>query len=283
MISIHELLTSVDIGLIFGIVAIGVYLTFRTINFADLTCDGSFVLGASVSAILIVNGVNPYIASFIACLAGGLAGFLTGILSVRFKIADLLSGIIVAFMLYSVNLKIMNDSPNITFIDNETVFSGVNTSFAIFIIILSLTIALIFILFSNFGLKLRATGYNHRFAVISGINTNLMTIIGVSVSNALIAIGGSLFSQYQGFCDISLGFGTLVIGLTSVVIGEKLFAFKKEPLVILACVLGSIIYRIFINIALHSDVFEIKTQDLNLVTGIMIIVAMLMKRKKSNA
>ncbi|MDR1475750.1 MAG: hypothetical protein LBI20_00315 [Holosporales bacterium] len=283
MIAIQEILTSIDVGLIFGIVAIGIYLTFRTINFADLTCDGSFALGASVSATLIVNGANPYLASIISLISGGIAGLLTGILNIKFKIADLLSGIIIAFMLYSVNLRIMGNSPNITFAESDSIFASSCVSFTIFSIILCLTLIIVYLLFSRFGLRLRAIGYNKQFAAISGININSMTIAGVSSSNALIALGGSLFSQYQGFCDISQGFGTLVIGLTSVVIGEKIFSFKKEPLLIFSCVLGSILYRIFINVALHGNSLGIGTQDLNLITGLITIVAMLIRKKYKNA
>ncbi|MDR1034643.1 MAG: hypothetical protein LBL32_01765 [Holosporales bacterium] len=283
MIAIQEILTSIDVGLVFGIVAIGIYLTFRTVNFADLTCDGSFSLGSAVSAILIVNRVNPYLASVVSLISGGIAGYLTAILNIKFKIADLLSGVIIAFMLYSVNLRIMNDAPNITLADEQTIFPGINTSLTIFAIVSLLTLAVVYLLFSRFGLKLRAVGYNKQFSVISGININLMTIAGVSISNALIALGGSLFSQYQGFCDISQGSGILVIGLASVIIGEKVFSFKKEPLIIFSCILGSILYRIFINIALHGGTFGIKTQDLNLITGFMTIGAMLIRKRYKNA
>ncbi|MDR2598254.1 MAG: hypothetical protein LBC25_00810 [Holosporales bacterium] len=283
MIAMQEILTSIDVGLIFGVVSIGIYLTFRTINFADLTCDGSFALGSAVSATLIVNGVNPYLASVVSLVSGGAAGFLTGILNIKFKIADLLAGIIVAFMLYSVNLRIMNNAPNITLADEGVLFPGTNTSLAIFTIILFLVLIIVYLLFSRFGLKLRAVGYNRQFAVISGINTNLMTIAGVSISNALIALGGSLFSQYQGFCDISQGFGSLVIGLTSVIIGEKIFSFRKEPLIIVSCVFGSILYRVFINVALHGSTFGIGTQDLNLLTGFMTIGALLIRKRCRNA
>ncbi|GHT89410.1 ABC transporter permease [Alphaproteobacteria bacterium] len=278
----QEIIMSIELGLIFSIVAVGIYLTFKTINFADMTCDGSFVLGAAVSSVYIKMGASPFIATFLALVFGGLAGLATGILNVKFKIKDLMCGIIVAFILYSINLRIMN-APNITFIEEVTIFSGRNTLTSVIIIVFVLNLALILILFSVFGLRLRAIGYNKQFAAISGINVKLMTIIGLMLSNAMIALGGSLFSQYQGFCDVSQGFGTLVIGLASVVIGEKMFAFKKEPLIILSCIFGSILYRIFMNIALHSDSIGIKTQDLNLITGLMIIAVMIVKKGGNNA
>ncbi|MDR0744860.1 MAG: hypothetical protein LBE97_02815 [Holosporales bacterium] len=280
MIGMQEILTSLNIGLIFGIVAIGIFLTFRTINFADMTCDGSFVLGASVSAVLIKYDVNPYIALVTSFISGGIAGFCTGILNVKFRIADLLSGIIIAFMLYSINLRIMEDAPNITLIDKTTIFENDTQSFVATAIILFLILGVVFMLFSKFGLKLRAVGYNQRFASISGININFMKIAGLMISNALIATGGGLFTNYQGFCDISGGIGTLVCGLASVIIGERILRFKKEPLFILSCVIGSIIYRIFINIALHGDILGIKTQDINLITGGLIIAIIIMKKGK---
>ncbi|MDR1475172.1 MAG: hypothetical protein LBI30_01465 [Holosporales bacterium] len=270
IISPQELLTCFEIGIIFGSVAVGVYLTFRTINFADLTCDGSFVLGAAVSAVLIKNGVDPYLSLFCSVLLGGVAGLLTGILNVKFGITDLLSGIIVAFMLYSVNLRVMGNSPNITFVSSENTF----------LITFPLALCLICLLSSGFGLKLRAIGYNKQFALTVGTNVELMTIIGLMLSNAMISLGGGLFSQYQGFCDVSQGVGALVTGLASVVIGEKVLPFKKEPFIVLSCIAGSILYRVFINIALHSDLLAIRTQDFNLITGVIIILIMI-KRKKA--
>ncbi|MDR1365361.1 MAG: hypothetical protein LBJ42_02115 [Holosporales bacterium] len=275
MIGLQELLTSIEIGLILGVVAIGIFVTFKTINFADMTCDGSFVLGAVVTAVTIKNGVNPYIAILTSMVAGGVAGCVTGILNIKCKITDLLSGIIVAYMLYSVNLMIMGNSPNLTFLDNQTVFSDSRIYAAI--VVVFLVAAVTWVMFSNTGLKLRAVGYNKQFATTSGINVNVITTLGLAISNAMIAAGGSLFSQYQGFCDISEGFGMLVTGLASIVIGTKTLAFRSEPLLIASCVVGSVLYRIFVNIALHSDALGIKTQNLNLITGLIAIAVMTMK------
>ena len=281
MISIQEILMSLDIGMIYGIIAIGIYLTFRTINFSDLTCDGSFVFGAAVSAVLIKQGINPYIAILAAFLSGGIAGLFTGVLNVYFKITDLLSGIIVAFMLYSINLKVMGNSPNITFADNITIFSfSKNIHLLNFSIITIIALFFVYLLYTSFGLALRSIGNNKNFSNIAGINVNFMTITGLFISNGLIGFGGAMFTQYQGFCDISQGFGTLVIGLASVIIGESLIKFKNTCLMILTCLVGSVIYRIFISTALHSDVFGIETQDLNLITGIMIIIIIFTKQRR---
>ncbi|MDR1333568.1 MAG: hypothetical protein LBJ69_04165 [Holosporales bacterium] len=275
MIGVQELLTSVEVGMILGVVAIGVFTTFKTINFADMTCDGSFVLGAAVTAVLIRGGLNPYLAILVSMLAGGMAGALTGILNIRYKIADLLSGIIVAYMLYSVNLMIMSNSPSITFMDRSTIFSS--SSMPAIVVVTLLVASVTCMMFSSFGLKLRAVGYNRQFATTHGIDVDRMTLLGLALSNAMIAAGGSIFSQFQGFCDVSGGFGMLVMGLASIIVGTNILPFKREPLLILSCIVGSIMYRIFINVALHSDACGIKTQNLNLVTGIIMIIIMMMK------
>jgi putative ABC transport system permease protein len=282
MIGIQELLTSVEVGLILGIVAIGVFTTFKTINFADMTCDGSFVSGAAVTAVLIKDGTNPYLAILASMIAGGLAGVLTGILNIRYKIADLLAGIIVSYMLYSVNLMVMGNAPSVTFVDHTTIFSS--SALPAIVVVTLLVAAVTCMMFSSFGLKLRAVGYNRQFATTHGIDVDKMTVLGLAMSNAMIAAGGSIFSQFQGFCDVAGGFGMLVMGLASIIIGTNILPFKREPLLILSCVAGSIMYRIFINVALHSDALGIKTQSLNLVTGIIMIAIMMMRGGvKSNA
>jgi putative ABC transport system permease protein len=275
---IHELLTSVEIGLIFGLVAIGIFITFKIINFADMTCDGSFTLGAAVSAVAIKYGMNQYFALLLSMIFGAIAGGCTGILNVKCKIPELLSGIIVAYILYSINLMVMGNSPSITFVDCDTIFSSLGM---LFVVIAVIVLFVTYVMLSNFGLRLRAVGYNRQFSKTYGINVKAMTVIGLAMSNALIAGGGGLFTQYQRFCDISGGFGTLVAGLASIVVGTKLFSFKLEPLLIISCIVGSVLYRIFINVALHVDVLGVTTQNLNLVTGLIIIVIMMMKNRKN--
>ncbi|MDR2458624.1 MAG: hypothetical protein LBD43_00820 [Holosporales bacterium] len=275
MIGIQELLTSIEVGLILGIVAIGVFTTFKTINFADMTCDGSFVSGAAVTAVLIRGGINPYLAILASMIAGGIAGVLTAVLNVKYKIADLLAGIIVAYMLYSVNLMVMGNSPSVTFVDHRTIFS--DSSLPAVVVMTMLVTAVTCMMFSSFGLKLRAVGYNKQFATTHGIDVDKITILGLAMSNAMIASGGSIFSQFQGFSDVSGGFGMLVMGLASIIVGTNVLPFKREPLLILSCIAGSILYRLFINVALHSDALGIKTQNLNLVTGVIMIGIMLMK------
>ena len=288
MLTLNELIIAMEVGLIYGILALGIYFTFRTINFPDLTCDGSFVTGAAVSSVMIKSGLNPALGIFFAALAGGTAGFLTGLINIRLKVEDLLSGIIVAFMLYSINLRIMGTIPNISLVNESTIFRFDNPIIICTLIVTLILFFIAYLLSSDFGLGLRAIGQNKKFALANGINVNAMTIFGLIISNALIAMCGAIFTQYQGFCDVSQGTGVLVIGLASVIIGEKFFPkikfirnleiksrnFIEIFFALFSCVIGSIAYRIFIAIAINSDILGLKTQDLNLITGLLIIFIM---------
>lgn len=276
MISINELIMSTEIGLIFGLVALGIFMTFRIIDFPDLTCDGSIVLGAVTSSTLLTKGYRPITALIIAFIAGSIAGSITGFLNLKLKITNLLSGILTAFMLYSINLKIMGGIPNITLMTTPpTLMSLLCTTFII-------TIILGYILNTDFGLAIRSIGQNQRLGSLMGVNITAFTLVGLMLSNGLIALGGGLFAQYQGFADINSGLGTLIMGLASIIIGERLLPFRSLWIKVFAYVAGAILYRLLINIALHSDVIGLKTQDLNLITGILVIgIMVISKRKKS--
>lgn len=283
MISASEILACLELGIIYGITAIGLYITFRIINFQDLTCEGSFTLGCAVTAVLISNGVNPYVATIIASIVGGVSGFFTGVLNIVFKISDLLSGILIAFMLYSINLRIMNGIPNIPILDCETIFQS-DILVKLLLIFSFICISIFYYFSTDNGLALRSVGQNKIFARAYGVNTNVMTFFGLSLSNALIALSGALFSQYQGFSDISQGQGSLVISLAAIIIAEKIMKKNFIPFFTIFCLVGSTIYRFFIAIALRFDSFGIQTQDINLITGILIIISMtLKKRSKKNA
>ena len=297
----RSLIVAIEIGMVYGVLALGIYLTFRTINFPDLTCDGSFITGAAVSAICIKSGCSPFLGLVLAMFAGCLSGVLTGVLHVRLKIDDLLSGIIVAFMLYSLNLRIMGANPNISLVDEKTIFELFECGNSLMTSSIIVTILLVFLtilLNSDFGLGLRSVGQNKQFASANGVNINSMIIFGLALSNALVGMCGAIFTQYQGFCDVSQGVGCLVIGLASVIIGEKLMSrfridtlidtlnnikvtsFLKILIVFVSCVLGSVVYRVFIAIAVNSDIFGLRTQDLNLITGLLIIFVMSQGEKK---
>lgn len=277
--TLAEILMGVEMGLIYGIVAIGIYLTFRVIDFPDLTCDGSFVTGAAVSSILIKSGYNPWIAIFLAALAGGAAGIATSFLYIYGRITSLLAGILVAFMLYSVNLKIMDGVPNIALFNDQTIFTGSSALALLILISTIIWLAFSFIMITDFGLSLRAIGQNKTLSLASGVNISLLTIIGIILSNAIIGLAGGLFSQHQGFADISQGLGTVIIGLAAVMLGEKILPFRSMWVAVLACLFGSILYRLVVAAALNSEWMGLQTQDLNLITGVMVVLIMLIPKR----
>ena len=273
-----EILSGIEVGLIYGIVAIGVYLTFRVINFSDMTCDGTFVLGAAVSSVLIQSQHGPWMSLMAAFLAGGMAGLVTAILFLKGKMSDLLSGILVAFVLYSINLRIMGGVPNIALIMKPTVFFA-SPWIVLCGLVLGMVLILEYLFITDFGLGMISVGQNPQVSRLHGVSIPMMTALGLFISNGLIALSGAVLTQYQGFVDISQGTGTLVIGLAAVMLAEKLFLAEKSVLwMIIACVLGSIVYRLFVGLALHTEWLGLKTQDLNLMTGILIIAVMVLPK-----
>ena len=283
--NIIQFLGALELGLLYALVTLGIYLTFRAVNFPDLTVDGTFPLGAAVAASLIVNEVNPYIATIAAILAGAVAGFITGYLHVRWKILGLLAGILTMTALYSINLRIMG-RPNIAILSEDTIFTVFKCNhsmlFMIAIIILIVVALLYRFLISQLGLALRAIGINPTVSPSYGINVGKMTLIGLALSNALVALAGALFAQAYGFADISMGTGTLITGLASVIVGESIFHKHHILIVLISCVLGSIFYRIVIALALNAQIAGLQASDLNLITAILVVLAMLMPqiRKK---
>lgn len=276
--SLNEIVMGLEIGLIYGIVALGIFLTFRIIDFPDLTCDGSFVLGSAVSSILIQSGFNPWISLGMAAFAGAVAGGITGLLHRKLKLTDLLSGILVGFMLYSINLRVMGGVPNISLMDDRTIF-GRDPLITLTAIGFGLTAIMAYGLMTDFGLALRSIGQNKKLARNSGVNVGLMTILGLGLSNGVIALAGGLLSQHQGFADIGSGIGTVIVGLASVMIGEKLIPSPSMITRIVSCFIGSIAYRLFIGFALHSDSLGLTSADLNFITGLMIIAIMGLPRR----
>lgn len=281
-------LGAIEIGLIFGLVALGVFLSFRIINFPDLTVDGSFPLGGAVAAALIVSGWNPFVATALAVLAGALAGYLTAWLNVRLRIMQLLASILVMIALYSVNLRIMG-KPNVALINDATVFSLVEFGgmpdywlkpLVLLVIVIAAKLLIDLFFASEAGLAMRATGNNPRMARAQGISTDRQTVWGLALSNALVALAGALFVQTQGGADISMGIGTIVIGLAAVIIGETILPARSLVITTLACILGAVLYRFFIALALNSDFIGLKAQDLNLVTAVLVAFALLVPTYK---
>ena len=281
-------LGAIEIGLIFGLVALGVYLSFRIINFPDLTVDGSFPLGGAVAAALIVAGIDPFAATAAAIVAGAAAGALTAWLNVRLRIMQLLASILVMIALYSINLRIMG-KPNVALINDPTVFTLFDFGglpeymlkplvLLVIVIVAKILIDLFFA--SQTGLAMRATGSNPRMARAQGISTDRQTIVGLALSNALVALGGALFVQTQGGADISMGIGTIVIGLAAVIIGETLLPARSLVITTAAVIIGALLYRFFIALALNSDFIGLQAQDLNLVTALLVAFALLVPAYK---
>lgn len=280
--SIYSLWGALEIGLIFSLVALGVLISFRILRFPDLTVDGSFPLGGAVAAILISNGVDPFISTAIATLAGACAGLVTGWLNVSLKIMDLLASILMMIALYSINLRIMG-KPNVPLIMEPTVFSILQPDGLSDYIFRPLLLVLV-VLIAKFGLDwffntqkglaMRATGSNARMARAQGVATGSMILLGMAISNALVALAGALFAQSQGGADISMGIGTIVIGLAAVIVGESILPSRRLVYATLAVIIGAIVYRFFIALALNADFIGLKAQDLNLVTALLVTVAL---------
>lgn len=281
---------ALESGLIYALVALGVLISFRILDFPDLTADGSFPLGGAVCAVCMVSGVNPWLATVFGMLAGCVAGMVTGWLHVSLKILQLLASILVMVALYSVNLRIMG-APNVPLLGEETVYTPFITnenaywmrSAVILVVLIVAKLALDWFFATETGLSMRATGANLRMAQAQGINTSRMTLLGMAISNGLVALGGALFVQTQGGADISIGIGTIVIGLAAVIIGETLIPAKRMIWITLAVVIGSILYKFFIQLALSSETLRsigFGPQDLNLITALLVVAALVLPQIK---
>ncbi|RRY12994.1 ABC transporter permease [Brucella anthropi] len=278
---------AVELGLVFAFVAIGVYLAFRVLDFPDLTVDGSFPLGAAVTGVLILAGMNAWLAAAIAMVAGAVAGLVTATLNVRFKILNLLASILTMIALFSVNLRVMG-RPNIALINQDTMLTpffghGIPEYYVRPLFLFVLVAIAVFIVWrfleSDMGLAMRATGANPRMARAQGVRTDRQIYLGMALSNALVALGGSLFAQTNGFADVTSGVGTIVVGLAAVIIGETLLRSRFILVILIGCVLGSIIYRIAIQFALsNGDILGLQASDLNIATALLVTFALILPR-----
>ncbi|BBW97279.1 ABC transporter permease [Geobacillus subterraneus] len=291
--------SSVEAGLIYAVMALGVYLSFRVLDFPDLTVDGSFVTGASVAAVMIVNGANPFAASAAALLAGFAAGVATGLLHTKGKINPLLSGILMMIALYSINLRIMGKS-NIPLLQEETVIKQITAawqqagwddvlnralSFTGFaprtwaVLAAMAAVAVVvkgmvdWLLKTELGIAMRATGDNQPMVASFSANTDGLIIFGLGLSNALVAFSGALVAQYGGFSDIGMGIGMIVIGLASVIIGEALFGAHSVVRATWAVIGGAIVYRLILALALRVEFLE--TSDVKLITSLIVMAALI--------
>ncbi|MCR8642528.1 ABC transporter permease [Paenibacillus sp. N1-5-1-14] len=274
---VDSILGAVELGLLYAIMALGVYITFRILDFPDLTVDGSFATGGAIAAVMITHGYSPWLATLTAIVGGLIAGAITGLLHTKGKINGLLSGILMMIALYSINLRILG-KPSVSMRGSDTVFSPLSDQ-GIWVILplIALGVVIIKLLLDTFlrtdlGLALRATGDNSRMIRSFGANTDSTTIIGVSLSNGLVACSGALIAQQSSFADITMGVGMIVVGLASVIIGEAIFGARTVFMATLAAILGSIVYRIVVAIALRLEWFE--ASDLKLLTAVIVIIAL---------
>jgi putative ABC transport system permease protein len=288
-------------GLTWAILALGVYLTFRILDFPDMSCEGSFALGGSVCAVLMVNHQwNPFATLPVSILAGMAAGVITGFLHTKLKIPAILSGILTMIGLYSVNLRVMGQA-NTSLIDQATVISifksllpeakslGIRditlqtwVTMGVGLVCILIVIVFLYWFFgTEIGCCIRATGNNEAMVRAQGVNTNGMKILGLVLSNGLIALAGALVTQSQGYADVNMGVGAIVIGLASIVIGEVLlFKARSFATKLFAIMLGSVIYRIIIAVVLQ---FGLNTNDLKLLTAVVVALALsvpTLKKKK---
>ena len=269
---------TIEQSLIFAIMVLGVYISFRILNFPDMTVDGTFPLGAAISAKLLTLGVNPYLTLLVALVAGAAAGAITGLIHVKLKVKDLLAGILVMTALYSVNLRVMEKS-NIPLFEEDNIF---NTEYSMMITIVVLILIskflLDYLLKTKFGFALKALGDNENLIVSLGLNEEKYKIYGLMIANAFVAFSGAVLAQYQGFADVGMGTGIIVIGLASIIIGDTLFGKRRRLAGTTIVIIGSILYRGVIAVTLSMGM---DASDLKLITSVIVIVILWIQKQKN--
>ena len=268
---------TIEQSLIFAIMVLGVYISFRILNFPDMTVDGTFPLGAAISAKLLTLGVNPYLTLLVALISGAAAGAITELIHVKLKVKDLLAGILVMTALYSVNLRVMGKS-NIPLFEEDNIF---NTEYSMMITIVVLILIskfiLDYLLKTKFGFALKALGDNENLIVSLGLNEEKYKIYGLMIANAFVAFSGSVLAQYQGFADVGMGTGIIVIGLASIIIGDTLFGKRRRLAGTTIVIIGSILYRGVIAVTLSMGM---DASDLKLITSVIVIVILWIQKQK---
>ncbi|GAB2062588.1 ABC transporter permease [Lactobacillus paragasseri] len=275
------IVSAIGQGLLWALLGLGLYLTFRILNFADMTVEGTFPLGAAVAVANLAHGMSPYLATFLALLAGMIAGLVTGLLYTKGKIPILLAGILTMTAIYSINLRIMGGS-NISLIGKKTLLNNeflkslpqyFNSVVLGVIVVVIITGILVFFLNTDFGQAFIATGDNPKMAKSLGIYTDSMIIIGLMLSNGIVALCGALIAQNNGYADINMGIGTIVIALASIIIGEVAFGELTLNQRLVAVTLGSIIYRLILLAVLQLG---FSANDLNLISSIVLALCMML-------
>jgi putative ABC transport system permease protein len=276
---------AIDQGLIYALLALGVFLTYRVLNFADLTVDGSFATGGGTTAILIFNGTDPYLATAAGFGAGAVAGLVTGLLHTKLKIDALLASILTMIALYSINLRIM-DGPNVGLnlkdgkpivtvfspLKNAGLFGTWETAVVLGAVALAFTGGVVWFLSTNFGLAVQATGDNANMALASGVSTDWAKIATLMLANGLVGLSGALYSQFQGFADVQMGIGLILVGLASVIVGNAILGTRYMALAALGVVLGSVIYRLVLFFAIDWNLAE--AGDMKLISAVLVVIAL---------
>ncbi len=278
---------ALEIGLVYGLVALGVYLTFRVLDFPDLSVDGSFPMGAAVAATAIVSGIDPWLATFMAIIAGAVTGWVTAFLTVRCGILNLLASILTMIAAFSINIRIMG-RPNVALIGSDTILTPFEElgdpmlmrPLVVGVLVLLSAMFVVRLLNSDFGLGLRATGVNARMVAAQGASTAFYTYFGLALSNGFVGFAGALFAQTNSFADVTSGVGTIVVGLASVILGQTLIPGKKIWVAVVAVIIGSVLYRLAVAFALSTGMFGLQASDLNLVTAVLVAAALIMPRMK---
>lgn len=280
--SLVAFLGAIETGLIFGLVALGVFLSFRVLDFPDLTVDGSFAFGAAIAAVLIVKGWNPWVATSVAIAGGACAGLVTATVHLRLRVLNLLASILTMIALYSINIRVMS-GPTVPLLGQKTVFTAVE-GFGlrspwlapVFMLVVAALVWAVYAWFlhSETGLAMRATGANPMMARANGVRTNRLVLLGLAISNGLAALGGALLAQLQGAADVTMGIGTIVIGLAAVIGGGAMIRSRGLVGATLACIFGSIVYHVIVALALNATTLGLTASDVNIVTAVLVCVAL---------
>jgi len=281
-------------GFIYGIMVLGVFITFRILDFPDLTVDGSFPLGAAIVAILITNNVSPFLAMAVAFGGGAIAGFVTALIHNKLKVPNLLAGILTMTMLWSVNIRVLGNKANLPLLRQDTVLTKVTDMTAgflpqawavlLFFFLVTILIKVLLDIFfhTDLGLTLGAMGNNQQMVISTGVNPEGLKIIGVGLSNGLVALSGAFAAQYQGFADVNLGQGIIIAGLASVMIGEFIVRSNRIGILTLRVVLGSIAYRGIMYLGRYYGYYiHLTPNDLKLITGLLIIVSLIITKTRT--
>ncbi|ROV61013.1 ABC transporter permease [Vibrio ponticus] len=280
---------ALEIGLVYGLVALGVYLTFRVLDFPDLSVDGSFPMGAAVAATAIVAGIDPWVATGMAIIAGAMTGWVTAFLAVKCGILHLLASILTMIAAFSINIRIMG-RPNMALLGEETILTPFETlgdpvlirPLVVGVLVLISAWFVVRLLNSDFGLGLRATGVNARMVSAQGASTSFYTYFGLALSNGFVGFAGALFAQTNSFADVTSGVGTIVVGLAAVILGQTLIPGRKIWVAVVAVIVGSVLYRLAVAFALSTGMFGLQASDLNLVTAVLVAFALIAPKVRSH-